>query len=155
MGFLAPEALIMARLEARIATADWSSWSDRKVPRVFTAADSANVEERSHLAPAYYVVFESSGPVQANDYGRIQQLAQHWAIYGAVRNAAKHGSGQGVRDNAGVMMDLALTALCGWSPSNEHMPLRMIESAGLTYSDAGYGYFAFLFETRCVVRGEP
>lgn len=151
MGFLSCEALLVARLEAYVAAADWTG---RKAPRVFKDADAAAVEERAQLAPAYFVVFEGHAPTQETNAGRVQQINQHWAIYASLRNARRHGSAQGVRDDADALMELALRALCGWVPSSEFAPLRMIESPGPVYSDAGFGYFALRFETRCVVRGD-
>lgn len=150
MSFLAPEGLIVARLEESIAAA---TWGERKVPRVFTAADAANVEERSQLAPAYYVVFDSYAPTQAQGVGRIQQIEQQWVVYAVLRNAQKHAVAQGVRDDANVMIDLAVEALCGFQPSAEFSPLHMVADTGPVYSDAGFGYFPLRFGTRCVVRG--
>lgn len=150
MSFLAPEALIVARLEERVQAA---AWGDRKLPRVFTAADAANVEERSQMAPAYYVVLDSYAPTQGQGNGRIQQIEQQWVVYAVLRNAAKHDRAQGVRDDANAMIDLALGALCGWAPGVDFNPLRLMADSGPVYSDAGFGYFPLRFETRCVVRG--
>lgn len=150
MSFLAPESLIVARLEERIGLVEWDM---RKVPRVFTAADSANVEERSQLAPAFYVVLDSYAPTQEVGRGSVQQIEQQWVIYVVVRNAAKHASSQGVRDDADAMTDLVEKALCGWRPSLDFSPLMMGSDTGPIYSDAGFGYFPIRFSTRCVVRG--
>jgi hypothetical protein len=150
MGFLAPEALIVARLEERIALADWGA---RRVPRVLTAADAANVEERSQLAPAYYVVLDNYAPTQVQGNGRVQQIEQQWVIYSVLRNAIRHDSAQGVRDDAHMLIDLAISALCGFVVHSDFAPLSMLADTGPIYSDAGFGYFPLRFATRCVVRG--
>lgn len=150
MSFLALEDLIVARLEERVAS---HAWGDRKVPKVLVAADGADVEERSQFAPAYYVVFDNYEPVQEVNRGIVQQIAQHWVIFVVVRNAKKHASAQGVRDDGAVMADLALSALLGWKGHADFSPLYMAADTGPVYSDAGYGYFPLRFTTRCVVRG--
>lgn len=150
MSFLGAEALLVARMQAAV---DAVAWGTRKKPRVFTAADAANVEEQSQLAPAYYVVLDSYAPTQENQWGRIQQIEQQWVVYCVLRNAAKHATSQGVRDDANQLIDIATAALCGWKPGDEYLPLRMLADTGPIYSDAGFGYFPLRFETRCVVRG--
>lgn len=153
MSFLDPEQLICARLLQRVQQLDEAEAWPTRVPKVLTAADAANVEEQSQLAPAYYVVLESYAPTQEVGRGGVQQIEQQWVIYVVVRNAQGHASGQGVRDDAKQMIDVVLAALCGWRPSAEFTPLLMGTDTGPIYSDAGYGYFPVRFSTRCVVRG--
>lgn len=151
--FLAPEAALVTRLVEHIDLATWDE--PRKKPRVFTAADAANVEERSQMAPALYVVLDSYAPTQGQQgsYGRVQQIEQQWVVYAVVRNARSHDRAQGVRDDAAALVDLVIGALCGWAPSADFNPFRMMPDSGPIYSDAGFGYFPLRFETRCVVRG--
>lgn len=154
MSFFAPEQLIVERLEARVAEAVAAgTWGDRKVPKVLTAGDAAMIEERSQLAPALYVVLDGYAPVQEVARGSVQQVEQQWVVYATVRNAARAATGQGVRDDAAIMVDLVLKALCGWKPHADFGPLFMGSDKGPEYTDAGYGYFPIRFTTRCVVRG--
>ncbi len=150
MSFFDLESVLVQRLSERVAAADWG---ERKVPKVLTAADSEGVEERSQLAPAFFVVLDSYAPVEQVARGRVQLVEQAWVIFVVVRNASRTASAGGVRDDAKAMIDLVTSALCGWEGHPDFSPLYMGRDTGPIYSDAGYGYFPLRFTTRCVVRG--
>lgn len=150
MGILDPEAAIVARLQARI---DEGTWTTSKKPRVLAAADLANMEERSQIVPALYVIFDGYEPTQQVGDGRVQEISQDWTIAVAVRNAYSHQNAQGVRDEANPLIDLVLGAMLGWSPGTGFRTFKMQPGVGPVFSDAGFGYFPLQFQTRVAVRG--
>lgn len=150
MGFIDPEAAIAERLQARIDAVDWTGKSK---PRVLSAADAANMEERSQIVPAFYIVFDSYAPTQQVGQGMVQEIAQDWTINVAVRNARSHANAQGVRDEAAPLIDIVIRALAGWKPAQDFSAFRLIAGTGPAFTEAGFGYFPLTFQTRTTVRG--
>lgn len=148
--FLTAQNLIVARLEAKIAAADWTG---KKKPRVLTARDAEEIEERSQVVPAIYVVFDGFQPVGETNSGAVATLESTWIITAAVRSARDHQSGDGVRADAIELVDLILDAMLGWRPSKDFMPARPAPTPKPGYSDAGFGYFPAVFTIRTVARG--
>lgn len=150
MGFFDPEAAIVERLQARV---DAATWTDFTKPRVMTEADAARMRDRSQIAPALLIVFDGFEPTQEVGQGQVLEIAQNWIVWVAVKNASGHANSQGVRDEAGPLIQLVITALAGWKPSAEFRAMRMQPSGGPDFSQAGFGFFPVMFQTKATFRG--
>ena len=145
MAFLDTEALIIARLQAKLAAAS-------NTARVFAASQMALIDERQQIVPAIYVVFDGYDPTQSVGNGRVQQIEQHWTITVAVRNAYGQVSAEGVRNDAEPLLALVLAALCGWTPGAEFSGMVLAPGGAPVFGE-GFGYFPLHFRTRTMVRG--
>jgi hypothetical protein len=148
--FLTAESLIVDRLQDKVDAADWTG---KKKPRVLTTSQAAQVEERSQVVPAIYVVLDGYQPVEQVGAGAITSLESTWSIVVAVRSAKSHDSGDGIREDATALIDLVLDALLGFKPSPAFAAMKAAPSPGPAYTDAGFGYFPLIFTTRSTSRG--
>ena len=147
--FLTCEGLILARLQAKIDAVDWTG---KTKPVVLAEAEVERIEERSQVAPAVWVLLNGYQPVQDVTPG-IATIELSWQIVVAVRSGYGMGSGDGVRIEAAPIIDVVIDALLGWRPSKDFQSMKLDQSPGPGYSDAGFGYFPHNFTTRTQVRG--
>lgn len=143
--------LILARLQAKV---DAATWSGMTKPRIFTASDAAQIEEKSQVVPALYIRLDGYDPVQETGGGAITHFELTWTVFAAVRSAKSVSTGAGVREDAGVLLDLVLAALLGWTPAPGYSSMKAAPAGGPNYSEAGFGYFPLVFTTRTTIRGD-
>lgn len=147
MDYLALEAALIARLEAKVSG----------VKAVLPAAHLDGVIETKQVAPAIHVIYQGSRPNTGEGgsagRGRSQIALQRWLFVVVVRNVSGDGSGVATRSDAGPIIGHALEALQGWDAGIAGFgPLhRAAEPAPLIQN--GFGYFAHLFENTVVTRG--
>lgn len=140
------ETAIIARLEAQLATLS-------PVPRVFPAADLANVRDKSQSAASVFVAY--NGIIEVDDQANaphVAKLTTEFIIWIVSRSASRHGSQQGTREAADPLVEAVIAALMGWRPSPQVERLRLGQAPGEVYAD-GFGYFPLTFTCRRQVRG--
>lgn len=142
--YLAAEALIIARLEDRLA-ADGV--------KVLAAADLAGVEERKQIVPAVHVLYDGDRLGQSVSRGIQHQVYQRWFAVVAVRNARGQATGAAARSAAGPLITKTIQALAGWAPSSDHQPLVRVSAPRPRFSPGGFAYFPLAFETRIETGG--
>lgn len=140
--FLGAEALIIERLTTRLGNS---------VKKVVGAPDLDGVRSASQVTPAVYVIYGGYRPERSNGPD-VVELSQRWLVVVTVRNVRNGTSGDGVREDAGLLAGATLRALVGWRPPG-YGPL-VLESGPPPGIDQGYGYFPFIFTTKTMVRGE-
>lgn len=107
MSFLALEALIVERLQARLPNM-----------RVLSGDDLAGIEEAGQPVPAVHVVYDGYRVTQTNAQGRNAMTEQRWLAVVVVKHegAAAKASAES-KTRAAPYVDAVLKALMGWRPS--------------------------------------
>lgn len=107
MSFLALEALIVERLQARMPTV-----------RVLSGDDLAGIEESGQPVPAVHVVYDGFRVTQTNAQGKNAMTEQRWLAVVVVKHegAAAKASAES-KTRAAPHVDAVLSALMGWRPN--------------------------------------
>lgn len=143
LDFSVPEAAIVQRLTALIATAPTAC-----VKAVLTAPEIAAIEEERQVVPAVYVVYlgwavEQSGSQEA----RYRVLYRHrWAITTAVSSVARMRESLARHSEAAPILKRVADALHGWVPAQGFSALVPATPPAPAYSP-GFAYFPQVFST--------
>jgi hypothetical protein len=146
MTIKALESAIVARLQARLGA---------NVRHVYTAAEVAQVEERSQVVPSVAVIYNGMTPTQEVGHGMVQEVALQFLAVVTTRNARQSGTQDGAREDAAELVDAVLEALLGFRPLPNCGPLKLEQAPGAGFTDAGFAYYPLAFEIRRSYRGTP
>lgn len=147
MTIKAVENAMVARLQSKLGA---------QVGRVYTAAEVAQVEERSQVTPSVAVLYNGMTPTQELGGGAVQEVAFQFLAVVTVRNARGAGTQEGARDDAAELVDAVLEALLGFRPlPGTCGPLKLEQAPGAGFTDAGFAYYPLAFEIRRSYRGTP
>lgn len=146
MTIKAVESAIVSRLQSKLGAG---------VRKVYTAAEVAQVEERSQVAPSVAVIYNGMTPTQEVGGGLVQEVALQFLAVVTVRNARGSGTQEGAREDAAELVDAVLEALLGFRPLTNCGPLKLEQAPGAGFTDAGFAYYPLAFEIRRSYRGTP
>ncbi|MDH5786402.1 MAG: DUF1834 family protein [Chromatiales bacterium] len=138
------EQLIVARLEQMLAKLT-------PTPSVLTAPDLAGVTEAQQNAPAVYVIYGGLNISQDEADGTIVEIQLTWHTVVVTRNVRSLKSGDGVRADAGPILNAVFTALTGWKPGADIRRLKPVNPPRPGYIK-GYGYFPLSWSQRMQMR---
>lgn len=146
--FVEVEDAIVTRLTTKLVAVG-------KKPKVYTAADLANIKDKSQGDAKVYVAYNGiSGitPLAANP--AVVTVSHEFMVWTVARSASRHGSQEGTREIADPIMVAILEALCGWRHAAGKAPLELAETPGPAYEE-GFGYFPLVFTLKQQIRGNP
>ncbi|MFZ2999829.1 MAG: hypothetical protein WA071_05850 [Undibacterium umbellatum] len=120
---------------------------------VFACANLVDLANQQQITPAVHVVYvgDQIGTTSKDqgNFGKVQQVAQLWAVILAVYHADPNNTGEGARRMAGPMIASLLRAVSGWTPDACVKPLVRSNPVPPHYAN-GYGYYPFVFKAEFV-----
>lgn len=152
MSFLALEALIVERLQARMPHV-----------RVLSGDDLADITEANQPVPAVHVVYDGMRVTQTNAQGKNAMTEQRWLAVVVVKHdgaAAKAAAESKIR--AAPFVDAVLKELMGWRPDQRTAKPGAPGTPGLKLATPPkpvrrkpFYYFPLAFTADVPVSGDP
>lgn len=101
--------------------------------------------EFTSFSPAALVVYKGFEP---NDQrGSAILLQQRWSVIVVVRSLYAHQTGEGVRDEAGILISNVIKNIVGWQPAKEFRPMRL-ERGEPPWFMPGVGFYPVTFSVQ-------
>jgi len=138
------EAAIVARLTERLG---------ESVIKVYTAAETAQIEEQLQVSPNITVVYNGYRPAGDVAGGAVQGVAFQFLVVVATKNATSAHRSVGARDDASSIIEEVMAALVNWRPVKGASILRLFEAPGASFSEIGFAYYPVAFEITRTYRG--